>query len=99
MELLLRKGADPDICAGHHGTALQAAAYRGFGDIVDVLLEHGANVDIQGGAKGSAIQAALNGHDGPNQELADFLRSRSRSKLLPTLSVEHLFFRGYMLQL
>lgn len=76
--LLLSRGADPNIVAGAHGTALQAAAYRGFRNIVDILLEHSADVDIQGGAKGNAIQDAMEGHDGPNTEIAQFLRSQSK---------------------
>ncbi|CAD0083721.1 unnamed protein product [Aureobasidium vineae] len=78
--LLLSRGADPNIVAGWHGTALQAAAYRGFRRIVDILLEHGADVDIQGGARNNAIQAGMEGHDGPNPELAQFLQSQSKAR-------------------
>lgn len=77
--LLLSRDADPNVVAGAHGTALRAAAYRGFRNIVDILFEHGADVDIQGGAKENAFRAALEGHDGSNPELAQFLRSQSKA--------------------
>ncbi|KAG9603659.1 alcohol oxidase, partial [Aureobasidium melanogenum] len=80
--LLLSRGADPNLVAGGHGTALQVAAYRGFARIVEILLEHGADVgiEVEGGARRNAIQAAMEGHDGPNLDLAQFLRSQSKSK-------------------
>jgi ankyrin repeat protein len=78
--LLLSRGADPNVpVCGFHGTALQAAAYRGFRNIVEILLEHGADVDVQGGARKNAIQAAMEGHEGPNPELAQFLQSQSKT--------------------
>lgn len=77
--LLLSRGADPNVpVRGFHGTGLQAASYRGFRKIVEILLEHGADVDVQGGARGNAARAAMEGHDGPNPELAQVSRSQSR---------------------
>lgn len=43
--MLLDKGADINIQGGEHGTALQAAAYWGREDVVQILLRRGANVN------------------------------------------------------
>ena len=49
---------------GPHGTAIQAAAYKGHGEIVRTLIANGANVNCQGGRFGTALQAAaLEGHE------------------------------------
>ncbi|KAL3435422.1 ankyrin repeat-containing domain protein [Aspergillus tetrazonus] len=58
VKLLLDRGADVNIQAGEHGTALQAAAYQGYQDIVKLLLDHDAEVNILGGYYGTALQAA-----------------------------------------
>jgi ankyrin repeat protein len=40
---------------------LQAAAARGYTEIVDILLEKGADVNAAGGENGSRLQAAATG--------------------------------------
>ncbi|KKP04536.1 hypothetical protein THAR02_03362 [Trichoderma harzianum] len=56
-QLLIDHGADANIVAESHGTALQRAAYRGCMNMVKLLLENGADVNIQGGAYGNALSA------------------------------------------
>ncbi|KAK5949202.1 hypothetical protein OHC33_009743 [Knufia fluminis] len=42
----------------NHGTALQAAARRGYRDVVEMLINKRADVNAQGGEYGTALQAA-----------------------------------------
>ncbi|KAM6483076.1 ankyrin repeat-containing domain protein [Trichoderma sp. SZMC 28011] len=56
-QLLIDHGADANIVAESHGTALQRAAYRGCMNMVKLLLENGADVNIQGGTYGNALSA------------------------------------------
>ncbi|QYT04241.1 Ankyrin repeat protein [Trichoderma simmonsii] len=56
-QLLIDHGADVNIVAESHGTALQRAAYRGCMNMVKLLLENGADVNIQGGTYGNALAA------------------------------------------
>ncbi|KAF5364446.1 hypothetical protein D9758_010658 [Tetrapyrgos nigripes] len=58
VELLLDKGADPNIQGGKYGTALQAASGRGYKEIVELLLGKEADPNIQDGEYGTALQAA-----------------------------------------
>ncbi|KAK4138478.1 hypothetical protein BT67DRAFT_368450, partial [Trichocladium antarcticum] len=63
VTLVLAEGAaDVNAQGGHYGNALQAASYRGRGEIVRQLLERGADrgadVNAQGGELGTALQAA-----------------------------------------
>ena len=55
VELLLARGADPNI---KDGAALQAAAANGFMAIVDVLLANKADINRQGGS-GTALHRAV----------------------------------------
>jgi ankyrin repeat domain-containing protein 50 len=49
---------------GFHGTALQAAVFKGHSQIVQLLLDEGADINTQGGTYGNALQAAsLRGHE------------------------------------
>ena len=48
MNILITNGADVNCEAGHFGTALQAAAYRGHEIIVDMLIANGADVKYHG---------------------------------------------------
>jgi len=58
-QLLIEEfGAEVDYEAGPFGTALQAAAYQGDEDTVEILLEHGANPFAEGGTCGSPLEAA-----------------------------------------
>lgn len=41
-----------------YGTALQAAAYRGYRELVELLLDRGAGVNVKGGKHGTVLQAA-----------------------------------------
>ncbi|KAJ4857382.1 ankyrin repeats (many copies) domain-containing protein [Trichoderma breve] len=56
-QLLIDHGANANIVAESHGTALQRAAYRGCMNMVKLLLENGADVNIQGGTYGNALPA------------------------------------------
>ncbi|KAL6797086.1 ankyrin repeat-containing domain protein [Trichoderma sp. SZMC 28012] len=56
-QLLIDHGADANIVAESHGTALQRASYRGCMDMVKLLLKNGADVNIQGGTYGNALSA------------------------------------------
>ncbi|KAF5364454.1 hypothetical protein D9758_010637 [Tetrapyrgos nigripes] len=58
VELLLDKGADPNIQGGKYGTALLAALDAGYKEIVELLLSKRADPNIQGGYYGTALQAA-----------------------------------------
>ncbi|ENI01662.1 hypothetical protein COCC4DRAFT_83825 [Bipolaris maydis ATCC 48331] len=62
VQLLLR--ADVNVQGGKYGTALQAASYEGYVQIVKMLLNAGAEVNAQGGEYSSALQAAsCEGHE------------------------------------
>lgn len=43
---------------GEYGTALKAAAYRGYKELVELLLDRGVDVNVKGGKHGTALQAA-----------------------------------------
>jgi len=63
VELLLRRGADPDIVGGCRGSALEAASLGGHVDIVQLLLAKGANSNIHGGSShGILLTAVLSGN-------------------------------------
>ncbi|KAI0420326.1 ankyrin repeat-containing domain protein [Xylaria grammica] len=47
VELLLEKGADPNMGGGKYRSALNAAVFQGFWHIVEMLLKHGAKSDRQ----------------------------------------------------
>jgi ankyrin repeat protein len=57
-ELLLDAGADADVLVGE-SFALEAAAYHGNPNIVDLLLARGADVNRQGGKYGCPLGAAV----------------------------------------
>jgi ankyrin repeat protein len=54
---------DLNARGGYYGTALQAAAYYNFKDIVQLLLEHEAEINDRAGLYGTALQAAVVGRD------------------------------------
>lgn len=57
---LVREGANPNSRGGWCGTPLQAASYRGFGDVVKLLLlQVDIEIDAIGGYYGSALNAAI----------------------------------------
>ena len=53
-----KKGADPNITGGDFHTPLQAAAYRGQTDIVNMLLAAGADPNINGENFGTPLIVA-----------------------------------------
>lgn len=58
MKVLLEHGAQVNASGGYFGSALQAAAYVGSMEGVQLLLQKGAAVNARGGRYGSALQAA-----------------------------------------
>ena len=58
VQLLLKRGADPNAPGGEYGSALIAASYSGEKEIVQLLLEHGSEINAQGSKYGSALIAA-----------------------------------------
>ena len=56
--LLIEIGADINAQAGHHGTALVAAASGGQKEIVNLLINQGADVNAEKGLYGNALSAA-----------------------------------------
>ncbi|KAJ6579249.1 ankyrin repeat-containing domain protein [Mycena vulgaris] len=63
VELLIKKGADPNIRGGVYGTALQAASLKGHKVVVQLLIDKGAKVNWKGGEDGTALHAAsVGGH-------------------------------------
>lgn len=61
VQLLLRRGADPNMRGGWLGNALQVAAHYGNIDVLQLLIKSGADIHIQGGYFGNALQAAAYG--------------------------------------
>ncbi|KAK0639084.1 ankyrin repeat-containing domain protein [Cercophora newfieldiana] len=59
--LLLEAGADPNIVAGKHATALQGAALKGSSALVELLIAHGARIDAMDKTSkyGHALVAAV----------------------------------------
>ncbi|KAJ5110886.1 hypothetical protein N7532_001421 [Penicillium argentinense] len=57
IEWLLHEGVMVGVCA-MRGDALQAAALRGYAEVVRILLDAHADVNAQGGKYGNALQAA-----------------------------------------
>jgi ankyrin repeat protein len=57
---LIEEGAGVNEISSNakHGTALQAAAYRGDNGLVILLLEHGAEIDMEAGYYGTALATA-----------------------------------------
>jgi hypothetical protein len=47
--------AYPIISFSRYGNALQAAAYRGHGTVVQLLLDNEADISAQGGEYGNAL--------------------------------------------
>lgn len=57
-KLLIQEDAHVNSRGGHYGNALQAAAYTGHKNAVEILLEAGANVHEQGLSKDAFHVAA-----------------------------------------
>ncbi|TKA67431.1 hypothetical protein B0A49_10422 [Cryomyces minteri] len=69
VELLLSKGADPDV-EGPHGIALKMCAVHGQHAIAKLLLEHGADPDMDE-AEGALLTAVMHGHEAIVKPLLD----------------------------
>ena len=64
VELLIKRGMDPNALRSYYGTALQAASRVGNIEIVNCLLKSGADVNILSGVHGTALRAAvIRGHE------------------------------------
>ncbi len=61
---LLSHGADVNKRGGLYGTALQAAAHRGHGTVVEILLDAGAGVYLEGFSRDAFHAASEGGHEG-----------------------------------
>ncbi|KAL4812423.1 Pfs, NACHT and ankyrin domain protein [Aspergillus spinulosporus] len=69
---LIEMGAAINVQGGFYANALQAAAYGGHQEVVQLLLDEGADINMQGGFYGNALQAALlGGHQDVVQLLLD----------------------------
>ena len=74
VELLLNRGADPDIRdEGDNATALHFAAERGSLPIVKLLIERGADVNGFGDLHGWDVIGWATLHDHVHQEVANYL--------------------------
>jgi ankyrin repeat protein len=64
VQLLLRRGADPNVATDENQTALHAAAYAGYTDVVRLLIVAGANPNTAETRYGftALAYAARNGH-------------------------------------
>ena len=64
VQLLLRRGADPNVAGSENLTALESAAYHGYAEVVKLLLGAGAGVNAAEGRYGYTplASAAFNGH-------------------------------------
>ena len=64
VRLLLKFGADPNICDNHHRTPLHEASSQGLLEAARLLLSYGAKVDGKDGIENTPFQlASSNGHD------------------------------------
>jgi ankyrin repeat domain-containing protein 50 len=59
VQIVIRAGADVNLVGGQYSTALQAAAYNAWHEIVEELINAGANVNLVGGEYGTALRAAV----------------------------------------
>ncbi len=66
VELLLEKGADPNIKTKAGTTALMGAAYGGHKRIAELLIAHGADVNVKGEDKGFLEYVIKHGATGEN---------------------------------
>lgn len=72
VELLVRKGVNPNVHGGGLASALQAAALEGYYNVVKLLLDNGAHVNCESGWDGYALHAAaVQGHEKVVQLLID----------------------------
>ena len=63
VDLLLQKGADPDVQDGMGNTALMGVCFRGYKDIAEKLINAGADVNARNGSGATALTfAATFGH-------------------------------------
>ena len=46
VKFLLKNGADFNVQGGYSGSALHAASYHGYEQVLRLLLENGANIKI-----------------------------------------------------
>ena len=70
MQILLGNGANENMAAGYHGSALASASAGGHQEVVQILLKNGAKVNMAGGFYGSALaSASTRGH----KEVVDIL--------------------------
>jgi hypothetical protein len=61
--MLLARGTDVNATSGRYGSALQAAACKGYTGVVEVLLAKDAVVNLAGGDYGNVLQGACSyGH-------------------------------------
>lgn len=60
VQYILDRGAEPNSSGGFYGNPLQAAAFQGFGSIVQILLKHQADT-FAPGKFDNAIDAAMAG--------------------------------------
>ena len=65
VKLLYDREPKPDVnhVAGTYGFPLQAAAFKGIGEVVNLLIDKGADLNLEGGYYGTALQVAVEGGD------------------------------------
>ena len=83
VELLLEKGADPNIKTKAGTTALMGAAYGGHKRIAELLIAHGADVNVKGEDKGILEYVIKHGATGEN------LREFTNLETFPLLQAAH----------
>jgi ankyrin repeat protein len=89
IQVLLARGADPNLQGGLLGNVLQVASSESHENIVRLFVENGTDMNVQGGLYGSALDTALcQGHDNVAKCLIEKRNSHAQCVLESPLSRE-----------
>ncbi|XP_052710712.1 uncharacterized protein LOC128185077 [Crassostrea angulata] len=73
VQLLLRNGADINLCMDHGDSPLLLACCYGYNSTVQLLLSNGADINLrEGNGADSLIEACFGGHDSTIQNLLSY---------------------------